>query len=186
MGSNTAILVNYPLVPIKGGECPINNTNNNKSQGECPVNHNNNNNNIPSNTGACPVNHNNNNNNNNNNNDNNKSQGECPVNHNKSNTTEGCPINHNAPPAPTNSAPSHGAESTSLVPTNQMPPPNQQPHADQRAPLPIQRLKSSIPKADGNNWEYPSEQMFYNALKRKVHFSFLIQIQINNINNIIK
>lgn len=66
---------------------------------------------------------------------------------------------------------SHGTESKSdLVPTNQMPPPNQLPHKDQTKDLPTNRLQSSIPRSDGKNWEYPSEQMFYNALKKKVCF----------------
>ncbi|ORY48313.1 cytochrome c and c1 heme-lyase [Rhizoclosmatium globosum] len=56
-------------------------------------------------------------------------------------------------------------------PLNNMPiTPNQTPAKDQKAPLSIDREISTIPMAgkhDGKNWVYPSEQMFYNAMKRK-------------------
>jgi len=48
--------------------------------------------------------------------------------------------------------------------------PNQQPTAGQRMRLPTKRVESTIPNGDvreGPNWIYPSEQMFYNAMKRK-------------------
>lgn len=50
-----------------------------------------------------------------------------------------------------------------------MPPPNQQPAPDQPFPLPIKREMSTIPKATepGKFWEYPSPQMFWNAMRRK-------------------
>ncbi|KAJ3218870.1 hypothetical protein HDU67_003825 [Dinochytrium kinnereticum] len=51
-----------------------------------------------------------------------------------------------------------------------MPAPNQQPAPGQRIPLSQDREVSTIPMAgkfDGKNWIYPSEQMFYNAMKRK-------------------
>ena len=56
---------------------------------------------------------------------------------------------------------------------NNMPAPNQQPAPDQQAVLPTNRIKSSIPRGvapepNKEKWEYPSEQMFYNALRRKV------------------
>eukprot|EP01100_Stratorugosa_tubuloviscum_P007347 TRINITY_DN3067_c0_g1_i1.p1 TRINITY_DN3067_c0_g1~~TRINITY_DN3067_c0_g1_i1.p1 ORF type:complete len:255 (-),score=104.24 TRINITY_DN3067_c0_g1_i1:186-950(-) len=55
-----------------------------------------------------------------------------------------------------------------IDPTNQMPPPNQQKHPDQKYDIPTERVRSSIPKAGSfNNWYYPSPQMFYNALKGK-------------------
>jgi cytochrome c heme-lyase len=39
---------------------------------------------------------------------------------------------------------------------------------DQPFPLPIERQKSSIPKAGTDeNWAYPSPQMFWNAMLRK-------------------
>lgn len=56
-----------------------------------------------------------------------------------------------------------------LDPDNLMPStPNQLPSPGQRAPLSTDRAKSTIPKANTEeNWTYPSEQMFYNSLKRK-------------------
>ncbi|KAI6206335.1 hypothetical protein M3Y94_00898400 [Aphelenchoides besseyi] len=64
----------------------------------------------------------------------------------------GCPMNHDE-----------------INPLNAMPPPNQQPAPDQPFPLSIAREKSTIPKADepGKTWEYPSAQMFWNAMRRK-------------------
>ncbi|KAJ3269324.1 hypothetical protein HDV01_001568 [Terramyces sp. JEL0728] len=50
--------------------------------------------------------------------------------------------------------------------------PNQKPAPDQQKPLSTEREVSSIPmggKYEGTNWVYPSEQMFYNAMKRKNH-----------------
>merc|ERR1711972_1308682 len=42
------------------------------------------------------------------------------------------------------------------------------PAIDQPFPLPTNRQKSSIPRAGTqDNWQYPSQQMFYNALRRK-------------------
>ena len=64
-----------------------------------------------------------------------------------------------------------GAEGGSggpMDPRNMMPPANQLPAADQPFPLPTERQKSSIPRAGTqDNWQYPSQQMFYNALRRK-------------------
>ena len=55
-----------------------------------------------------------------------------------------------------------------LDPRNMMPPANQLPAPDQPFPLPTERQKSSIPRAGtGETWQYPSQQMFYNALRRK-------------------
>merc|ERR1711936_1392219 len=46
--------------------------------------------------------------------------------------------------------------------------PNQRPSPDQPFALPIERQKSSIPKAGTNEtWTYPSQQMFWNAMLRK-------------------
>jgi len=63
-------------------------------------------------------------------------------------------------------------EVKALQQDNQMPPPNQRPHPDQNKPLPTHRIRSSIPRGttpepEKERWEYPSEQMFYNALRRK-------------------
>jgi len=60
-----------------------------------------------------------------------------------------------------------------------MPPPNQQPAPDQPFPLSIKRERSTIPKAAAAGtgaqggeqkdefWEYPSAQMFWNAMLKK-------------------
>jgi hypothetical protein len=50
-----------------------------------------------------------------------------------------------------------------------MPPPNQLPSPGQPFPLSTERVRSNIPKAGTENekWEYPSEQMFWNAMLRK-------------------
>lgn len=55
-----------------------------------------------------------------------------------------------------------------IDPTNMMPPPNQRPAPDQPFPLPTNRIISNIPKAGTDeNWVYPSQQMFWNAMLRK-------------------
>lgn len=60
------------------------------------------------------------------------------------------------------------ADAAELDPRNMMPPANQQPSPNQPFPLPIERQKSSIPKAGTNEtWVYPSQQMFWNAMLRK-------------------
>lgn len=46
--------------------------------------------------------------------------------------------------------------------------PNQKPSPDQPFPLSTERQRSTIPKAtEDGYWEYPSEQMFWNAMLRK-------------------
>lgn len=47
---------------------------------------------------------------------------------------------------------------------------SQDPQKDQSFPLSTERVLSSIPKAgtDNERWVYPSEQMFFNAMTRKV------------------
>jgi cytochrome c heme-lyase len=47
--------------------------------------------------------------------------------------------------------------------------PNQEPKDGQKYPLDTNRVTSSIPKGGTENgtWTYPSEQMFFNALRRK-------------------
>ncbi len=44
----------------------------------------------------------------------------------------------------------------------------QLPSVGQSVPLSKERESSSIPRPDGSLWQYPSPQMFYNAMKRKV------------------
>lgn len=50
-----------------------------------------------------------------------------------------------------------------------MPAPNQLPAPGQPFPLSTNRVRSTIPKAgtESEKWEYPSEQMFWNAMLRK-------------------
>ncbi len=67
-----------------------------------------------------------------------------------------------------------------------MPPPNQLPSPGQPFPLSTERVRSNIPKAGTENekWEYPSEQMFWNAMLRKgdlktTKFIWLKKLQIS-------
>lgn len=68
---------------------------------------------------------------------------------------------------------SYIAESTTsnaeeIDPTNMMPAPNQRPAPDQPFPLSTDRQQSTIPKfGKDENWVYPSQQMFWNAMLRK-------------------
>jgi len=60
------------------------------------------------------------------------------------------------------------SDAQDIDPLNMMPPPNQRPSPDQPFPLPINRQTSSIPKAGTDErWVYPSQQMFWNAMRRK-------------------
>ena len=53
-----------------------------------------------------------------------------------------------------------------------MPPPNQQPALGQPFSLSVNREESQIPRAGSEqNWVYPSEQMFWNAMLRKGYVS---------------
>lgn len=83
--------------------------------------------------------------------------GQCPVAHNKENKIPpmsggGCPMGYDK-----------------IDPANQMPEEaKQQPLPGQPFPLSTERATSSIPRAGKNeNWVYPSEQMFWNAMYRK-------------------
>lgn len=94
-------------------------------------------------------------------------KGECPVKHNQ---VDACPVKHSggssfALPASIEESARHA----------------QTPHPDQRVPLSTHRVVSTIPRADelreeplaahqpgeGSKWVYPSEQQFYNAMRRK-------------------
>jgi len=72
-------------------------------------------------------------------------------------------------PVALNGSTAHGAEK--FNPLNAMPHPNQIPAPDQPFSLSTYREKSTIPKVtqDGKSdtWEYPSPQMFWNAMLRK-------------------
>ncbi|KAG0011848.1 holocytochrome c synthase [Podila clonocystis] len=89
----------------------------------------------------------------------------------------GCPM-HKAQeppkPNPPPGCPMHrkedGEAASPLNPDNNIPTLAQSPFPDQEIPLPTERVISSIPRAkaeDEANWEYPSPQQFYNALRRK-------------------
>ncbi|XP_007426785.1 cytochrome c-type heme lyase [Python bivittatus] len=55
-----------------------------------------------------------------------------------------------------------------IDPRNMMPPPNQLPSPGQPFPLSTVREESTIPRTySEQNWVYPSEQMFWNAMLRK-------------------
>lgn len=75
----------------------------------------------------------------------------------KSTMASGCPIGADGKGTPND-----------FNPNNMMPAPNQLPAPGQPFPLSTQRVKSTIPKAGTEEkWEYPSEQMFWNAMLRK-------------------
>ncbi|XP_016373602.1 cytochrome c-type heme lyase-like [Sinocyclocheilus rhinocerous] len=60
------------------------------------------------------------------------------------------------------------ASDGAIDPANMMSPPNQVPTPDQPFPLSVKREESKIPRSGtGQNWVYPSEQMFWNAMLRK-------------------
>ncbi|VIO92927.1 cytochrome C-type heme lyase, putative [Brugia malayi] len=70
---------------------------------------------------------------------------------------------------------------------NAMPPPNQKPAPGQPFPLSTERQRSTIPKAtEDGYWEYPSEQMFWNAMLRKGWQWRDDQISAKDMNKIIK
>jgi len=70
---------------------------------------------------------------------------------------------------PDSSSPQNAATINKLNPLNWMPADlSNKPAPNQNYNLPFDRERSSIPKGDGNgNWEYPSPQQMYNALRRK-------------------
>lgn len=83
---------------------------------------------------------------------------ECPM-HQKQKAQEQCPVNQ-------------GKGEDKINPLNMMPAMNQNPAPDQPFLLPTSRQTSTIPKAIVNQgeshfWQYPSQQMFWNAMLRK-------------------
>ncbi|KAL3868251.1 hypothetical protein ACJMK2_041082 [Sinanodonta woodiana] len=99
----------------------------------------------------------------------------CPVDHKQMATMGNCPVQHKQPSQQQHMVYSSECpmrqgqdQPTDINLDNMMPPPNQRPAPDQPFPLPINRVLSNIPKAGTNeNWVYPSEQMFWNAMLRK-------------------
>lgn len=86
-----------------------------------------------------------------------------------------CPMhesNVNKPKLIPSECPMHqsNVDDAPLDPTNMMPPPNQRPSPNQPFELNTNRETSTIPKGGVENetkWQYPSEQMFWNAMLRK-------------------
>jgi cytochrome c heme-lyase len=93
----------------------------------------------------------------------------CPVKHDTKNFTAklegGCPVQHDKK----GNKEVYNVYGERIDPTNMMPyNPNQEPNDQQRYPLTTERVQSTIPKGGTEGtWLYPSEQMFFNALKRK-------------------
>ncbi|KAI1714379.1 cytochrome c/c1 heme lyase domain-containing protein [Ditylenchus destructor] len=81
-----------------------------------------------------------------------------------------CPMNADASTASPCAYACSAKPGDEVNPLNAMEPPNQKPAPDQPFPLSTQRVKSTIPKATsdkGETWEYPSPQMFWNAMLKK-------------------
>jgi len=97
---------------------------------------------------------------------------QCPIQHdanNNSNKDDQSSNNSYASECPMRQAEESGNKDE-VNPLNMMPAPNQRPQPDQPFSLDTGRVKSSIPKAggkEGETWEYPSQQMFWNAMIRK-------------------
>ncbi|KAF0697674.1 Aste57867_11645 [Aphanomyces stellatus] len=99
----------------------------------------------------------------------------CPVKHTSAPAApEGCPVKHASAPAEEGCPVKHKTKvynvySQEIDPTNMMPAnPNQEPKDGQKYPLETARVESTIPKGGTTGtWTYPSEQMFFNALRRK-------------------
>jgi cytochrome c heme-lyase len=110
----------------------------------------------------------------------------CPVDHtshkkillprseNSSSEPQSCPVDPSTyknflPPAATTAA-KEGCDSTTIDSSNNMPNiPQQAPQPDQKISLGKDRETSTIPRANSDDklWIYPSEQMFFNAMRRK-------------------
>ncbi|KAJ1877932.1 Cytochrome c1 heme lyase, partial [Kickxella alabastrina] len=125
-----------------------------------------------------------------------ESEAVCPVDHNNRKTMEiFLPTSTIKEDRDEEEKKAKGNQGVLVNPDNQMPMvPEQQAHGGQRQTLSTQRVVSSIPRADryagpsecpsvsassdetvnakdnapkGSNWVYPSEQMFFNAMRRK-------------------
>ncbi|KAJ3375101.1 Cytochrome c1 heme lyase [Allomyces arbusculus] len=98
----------------------------------------------------------------------------CPVDHTKIDKSSHPFFRRPAPVAQEASA--HSSDSLVddvLDPTTHLPRSlSQAPHPDQHRELPVEREVSTIPRGgqdanEGEKWIYPSQQMFFNAMKRK-------------------
>eukprot|EP00735_Rhodelphis_limneticus_P009391 TRINITY_DN272_c0_g1::TRINITY_DN272_c0_g1_i1::g.1664::m.1664 TRINITY_DN272_c0_g1::TRINITY_DN272_c0_g1_i1::g.1664 ORF type:complete len:278 (+),score=25.09,sp/A5PJG7/CCHL_BOVIN/44.76/2e-64,Cyto_heme_lyase/PF01265.12/1.4e-72 TRINITY_DN272_c0_g1_i1:70-834(+) len=102
----------------------------------------------------------------------------CPIKR-KSPEESKCPVQHESRPAEEMSScpvatkgykgsTVYNVYSEAIDPKNMMPPANQIPSPGQQEPLSTYRQSSSIPRGGTEEtWLYPSEQMFFNALRRK-------------------
>ncbi len=120
--------------------CPVDH----KKSESCPVDH--------GKAESCPVDH--------------GKQDSCPVDHSK-NGAESCPVDHGS--AASSNNPLYNTNANDFVF-------DQSRTADQKANLSVKRATSNIPKGDftpehqpkaTEKWVYPSEQQYYNAMKRK-------------------
>lgn len=101
----------------------------------------------------------------------------CPVDHTAlaAAQPDKCPVDHGANSASAEQCPvDHSTRSswTSLFSSKKDAPPPAQPAAgpsSSHPSLPTDREVSSIPRADGSNWVYPSQAQFYAAMERKNH-----------------
>ena len=99
----------------------------------------------------------------------------CPVAHGTAgaDVAAKCPVSHDAAGAAAAmraaAAASTSGRASEQPPANSELQYNQKPAPGQRAKLPTERAVSSIPTATGDDplWVYPSQQMFYNAMRRK-------------------
>lgn len=96
----------------------------------------------------------------------------CPLhasNAPSSKSTHGCPVQHPSSSASYLAPTQYDVYGRAIDPRNKMPADaNQQKAPGQRADLSTERVASTIPKAgSAATWEYPSPQMFWNALVRK-------------------
>ncbi|KAI8582628.1 hypothetical protein K450DRAFT_226157 [Umbelopsis ramanniana AG] len=105
-------------------------------------------------------------------------EAKCPVDHksmsssSESSEEAKCPVDPSAYqhflPPPTKTA--EGCESDAINAANNMPNLSQQPSPGQKMKLSVEREISTIPRSGDPNekiWIYPSEQMFFNAMRRK-------------------
>lgn len=105
-----------------------------------------------------------------------------------------CPMHANHQPKKKDETvlvPESSAGQADINPLNMMPPANQQPAKDQPFSLPTERQLSTIPRAvpgpDGKPfWEYPSQQMFWNAMLRKGWRWQKDDLQAKDMDDIIK
>jgi cytochrome c heme-lyase len=93
----------------------------------------------------------------------------CPVRAAPQKTADACPVREKQAPRYKNKD-QYNVYNQKLDPTNQMPSnANQMRSPGQSEDLPTERVRSTIPKGgtDNDTWQYPSPQMFWNALVRK-------------------